>query len=151
MQNYKKRILFVEDNVRVSIPVCDYLKNEGFDVFNAYEIEVANDYLKDKKNKFDFIITDLDMNCVGLSEKEAKESRHGNLSGWIWLKNYVLNKNIISIDRVLVYSDYINILKNECKDEVLEKITCISKGDTNMTPIKFIEIIKGMILRKELF
>lgn len=54
-----KKILVVEDDKKINGLICEFLKNEGYKVFNAFD--GAEGYLKFNSDDFDLVILDIMM------------------------------------------------------------------------------------------
>ena len=70
MENKSKKILIVEEDQSLSVPLTDKFKNEGFDVFTASDGEVGLELVK--KEKPDLVLIDIllpKMDGISMAEK----------------------------------------------------------------------------------
>jgi hypothetical protein len=102
-------ILLLEDRGDVSYYLKQALEDSGHTVFDAFSPRDATPFWENRDTvPIHCIILDLNLPPDGLSDEEKRSSRGGLISGWLWLKNYVLNESPEIISRTIVYSDYLN-------------------------------------------
>jgi hypothetical protein len=103
-----KTVLLLEDSGFMFDTLKETLEENNFIVLDAYQVS-------DAKGKFtpgiDFLIVDLNVPPVGLTKEELDQTVGGLLSGWIWLKNYVFEKNQNFRQNTIIYAAYTNLLK----------------------------------------
>lgn len=133
------KVLLLEDNAYMISRLVDLLENEGFETLEAFQVSDAFDLFEKSP---DIIVVDLNVPPTGLTEEEREQTKGGILSGWIWLRNYVLNKYPEYKKKVIVYSAYIETLKENYPEEI-KGISLIDKG--RATPSKVIEVLKNLL------
>jgi CheY-like chemotaxis protein len=125
------RILILEDRVSAVYHILEELKEMGHKVVYCSTILDALNELN-AKDKIDCMVVDLNMDPIGLEEEEIAETEGGNLTGWILLKNYVLDKNLLDKSKIILYSAYLDALREKLreygKENDLEGIVRISKN-----------------------
>jgi hypothetical protein len=119
------RVLILEDRGSVFNYMAEALGNEGHTVITALSISDAKSAFS--IGNIDCIICDINMSMDGLTTEEKKQTFAGLLSGWVWLKHYVINKNPEMRKRIIIYTDYLSDLKLKVPDEELAGITLIAK------------------------
>jgi hypothetical protein len=62
-----------------------------------------------------------------LNEVEVRQTRNGLLTGWIWLQDYVFALCEDMKERTVIYSDYVNRLREEISEDGLRGIHFVSK------------------------
>ena len=102
-------ILVVEDRGAVSCYLSEALQAEGHVVLEAYNINNAQAHWDHKETTpIDCMVVDLHIPPDGLTEMEKEESCGGVLTGWLWLRGYVLpNVPADYRGRVIICSDYL--------------------------------------------
>jgi CheY-like chemotaxis protein len=108
-------ILLVEDRGAVAYYLRDALEGAGHQVFLAPNISRAKEYWD--KGGIDCIVLDLNMSPDGLTEAEVRDTLGGVLTGWIWLKNYVLAKDSSMKSRTIILTAYLPRLKEKLRAE----------------------------------
>jgi hypothetical protein len=133
--------LVVEDNPVELENMKGALQNDYW-VIPSSSIDRANDEidkLNTEKRQLDLLIIDLNMSNRKLTTVDLKRRTHGGyLTGWVWLYNVALKELSGKYPKVLVYSEFIQELKEEMeKDSIDEKekeyyksITTITKSET---------------------
>lgn len=124
-----KNILLLENDVDLLREIKDILtERQGnntdfiFNVIACSNIYLANEALK-KFPKIDIIVTDLNMPTNGLDESMIHETLCGCLTGWVWLKNYVLNVDKFKKTNVIIWSSYSELFVSEiCSEADLNDI-----------------------------
>ncbi|TKJ40015.1 hypothetical protein CEE37_09775 [candidate division LCP-89 bacterium B3_LCP] len=144
-------ILTLENRGSVSFYMTDYLQKEGHEVFDAYNTGDAQSIWESDNYRIDCMIVDLNVIPVGFSTEQKKRSQDGLLAGWVWLSDYVLTKDATMRKRTIIYSRYINDLREDVGDEKLEGIRLVPKSDSASTAeqiIRHIQAIDNMLERK---
>ncbi len=118
-------IIFLEDRGTVSYYLSKNLESSGHTVFEAFSVPDARTYWEDED--IHCIIVDLNLSPDGLTEEERARTREGLLSGWIWVKEYVLREKPEMRDRIIIYSEYLSQLKTLDTDEDFKEIKKIGK------------------------
>lgn len=113
----KMNILLLEDRGSVAYPLREDLEQNGCTVFLAQNISRAKSYWE--QEQIDCIIADLNMDPRGLSETEKEQTERGLFSGWVWLKNYVFNKNENMKKKTIILTAYVREFKEKLKNEGL--------------------------------
>jgi CheY-like chemotaxis protein len=134
------KILIIEDHGIIATNLSEYLIQLGHDVTIAYSIIEAS--IQIETIKYDLFIIDLNLPAEGLTKSEIEESLHGVLTGWIWIKNYLLKRNISLKERVIILSEYVNVLKKHFLAQDLNGICMISKRSDRMIEIILEQIEK---------
>lgn len=103
-----------------------FLQKQGHEVYDAYNINDANYYLRES-GPFNCIIIDIQGPVDGLTDAEKQQTERGEISGWIWLKNYVLKQNPDLAARIIIYSTSQTItILNRVDPSADEKVKIIS-------------------------
>lgn len=123
------KILLIEDRGSVSFYLKALIEQDGDEVIEAYSILDAQSCLE--KNKIDCIILDLNLDAFGLTELEERQTENGTITGWIWLNNYVLNKNPEMQERTIIYSDYVNVLRSAVDVNLLSDFVIYQKRESS--------------------
>lgn len=106
------KILILEDRGSVFEPFREVLEDAGHEVLKALEVSEAKDlYWKNKD--IDWFIIDLYVPPTGLQKDELPKTDGGLLSGWIWVKNYLLKDKPDIRNRIIIFSDYTKIFKEK--------------------------------------
>jgi hypothetical protein len=130
-------ILIVEDYGIVYNALYDNFKEIGTvdKVMSAFQVSEAMD--KFNLRKINFLIVDLYLPPSGLTKTETDKTEGGTLSGWFWLQNYVFKNNPKSVwrKRVIIYSDYIKILKEKIPNGEWSGIKLLSKSSHEITDV----------------
>jgi hypothetical protein len=107
-------ILVVEDRGSVSFYLTEALQAEGHVVLEAFNINDAKAHWDQRESTpIDCMIVDLNMPPDGLTQEQKGESQGGLLTGWLWLRDYVLPR--VSTEyrrRVIMCSHYLADLRN---------------------------------------
>jgi len=147
-------ILILEDEPYLLRQLKDFFEDEGFEVIDCVSIFEGMECWDNNKSRIDIILTDTNMSPNGLTEEEIKISDNGCLSGWIWIKNYVLNdqKRLFQIERIFILSDYIPILERFVSnnkewgfkelERMKNKRLLFDKGDPEGSTAKVINAVK---------
>lgn len=130
------KILLLEDNLYTA-ELLEILINAQLN--NRAELIVCNDiYEANEKivNNKDIIciISDLNMSPNGLEVDQYIETEATSITGWIWVKCYVLNNAQFENIPIIFYSAFIDDLKKSSAfDEVrnINSIELISKEEEN--------------------
>jgi hypothetical protein len=124
------KILVLEDRPYTLKNITEALAQEGHDVIACNSIYVATERYSENKDSLDYIIADLSLSSSGLSTDEKANSEGGLFSGWIWLRNYVLNNN--KAVHCIIFSGYLDLFKEYIYStnnvSLLDNITLINKG-----------------------
>lgn len=126
-------ILLLEDKGVAACYLREVLEEEGHTVFLAQNISKAKTYCQ--KYPIGCIIADLNMRPDGLKSSEAEQTNGGLLSGWVWLQNYVFNKDESMKKRTIILTAYIGDLRNNVDDAQLEGVTLIAKNPLDSTRV----------------
>jgi len=128
------KILILEDRELTLSMLAEVLSKNGYSIIPCVDIYEANEAWN--QGNIDMVITDLSMNPDGLTMAEKHETNGAILSGWIWLKNYVLKNNEDFKSRCIIFSDYIDyanqlIKENDIESGLFNDIKKIRKSSTN--------------------
>ena len=118
-----KTILILEDQGGILFPLGERLEKEGFEPILAGDIFTANQALEDFRPHA--LIVDLNMDPAGLDSSLYRETLDGQLTGWIWLRQYPA-----CIEKAVIYSAYLATLVAQLSQEdmaVFRNIRQISK------------------------
>lgn len=135
-----KKLLLIEDNGDLSYDIKSELMECG------YEIKQADSYLsalgmwKRYEGKFDCILLDLNINPEGLSPEE--NSSYFPLIGLPFMLKIGWNKDFDKNIKVVIYSGYINELKEVCYKNGLTCSGMVLFEKNGMSFPKLIEYIK---------
>jgi CheY-like chemotaxis protein len=127
------KIILLEDQGSVLYSLKRTLQRCGHTVFEAPTLLDAASYWKNER--IDCIIAALNLNPKGLEEDDIKATNGGVLTGWIWLKKYVLTRNESMKHRIIIYSDYLEHLNRTVKKKELNGIALIKKKGSG-SPVK---------------
>lgn len=145
-------ILFLEDQGGVVDYLIEELEEEGHAVFIAENIPKANFYYS--KETIDCVVADLNMESDGLTEEQQKETHGGLLSGWVWLKYYVFDKDPSTRKRTILVTAYQDelkeILRRSRHEDELKGIRIVAKRrlgepDTN-TVLRYVKEIEKELM-----
>lgn len=123
-----KKVLLLEDNAYMNSSLKELLEEDGYIVFEARKITDANDIFK---NGVNFLIIDLNVSTIGLTDEELRKTEGGILSGWVWIQDYVLASNPEYKRKIIIYSAYTHLLKEKYFEEI-KGIKIIQKGKENV-------------------
>jgi hypothetical protein len=101
------------------------LLEKGHTLFDSFSIMDAQSYWEDEQ--IDCLLVDLNLSPEGLTDDEIEKTENGLLTGWIWLKEYVLKKNPGMKNKIIIYSDYLPQLAAKVNEEELRGIARIPK------------------------
>ena len=129
-------ILVVEDRGAVSFYLAEALQAEGHVVLEAFNTNDAQAHWDNRESTpIDCMIVDLEMPQDGLTEAEKEESRGGLLTGWLWLRGYVLpNVSAEYRSRVIICSDYLRDLMNCVRADEYRGILLAPKRSPSGSP-----------------
>jgi len=122
------KILILEDSGSIYESFNDYAKENNMEFIKANKISAANDVFNDQKKYIDLILVDLNVLPSGLLPNEVDQTDGGKLSGWIWLKNYVLTEDISWRNKIIIYSEYVTVLKDKISRGELLGIELMEKS-----------------------
>ncbi len=121
----KKKVLVLEDQGGILIPLEERLEKEGYEVVCAGDLYTATQALEDFK--LDALIVDLNMDPAGLDSALYEDTVDGQLTGWIWLRQYPEYHG-----KAIIYSAYLATLAEHTRAEdtdLLQHIKQISKRE----------------------
>lgn len=113
----KKRILILENCLYTAENLKEFINtNFGEFISNKLEIIICNDIYEANENlkentDISCIISDLNMCPNGLEEKYHEETFGTMLTGWVWIKYYILAKKEYSKIPIIIYSGFVDVLK----------------------------------------
>lgn len=140
-------ILLLEDSGSIYAAFNELATENGINFIKAYQISDAIDVFDTNKDSLDIILVDLNVIATGLTNDEINLTDGGKLSGWIWLKNYVLKEDSKLAKKVIIYSEYINVLKKSLTSSKsraeLNDIAIMEKGKFEIEDV--IARIKEMV------
>lgn len=147
----KNRVLILEnclytaENLKSFIDI--YFKkihSKELEIIVCNDIYEANEILK-KSNDISCIISDLNMCPDGLDEKYHEETFGTMLTGWVWIKYYILTKEEYSKIPIIIFSGFIDVLDANSNYEKYKdnyQIELVAKGtDEKILCEKIREII----------
>ena len=141
-------ILLVEDRGEVSVYLKLALRDDGHQVLDAFNPNDAMSHWNNRRTiPIDCIILDLNLRPDGLTETERKASRGGLISGWLWLKDYVLTQKPDMASRTIVYSDYLHELQAAVTASEYQGVALVPKKGRSSPAqevMKHIQRIAGM-------
>ncbi|MCX6244701.1 MAG: hypothetical protein NTU98_08350 [Bacteroidetes bacterium] len=109
----------------------------AFSIYDAMEImETQNIYL---------YIIDLNIDPDGLNPEEQNETNGSLFTGWIFIKNRLLNEfpELQSEHRIIIYSDYLEPFRKAIDKKLYENISLYDK--TNDPADLFIKEVKELL------
>jgi len=121
-------ILLLEDKGVVAYPLKESLERDNHKVFLAPNISRAKAYWRTEKERLDCIIVDLNMDPEGLKPEEKEQTANGLLTGWIWLRYYVLAENELMKRRSIILTAYMKELMDIVGEEELKGIALVEKN-----------------------
>lgn len=127
-------ILFLEDRGSIFDPLKSKLEEEGYKVLKAIQVSDAKFIFRE--HEIDFLIIDLRVIPIGLTEDQIGESRSGRVSGWLFLKYYVLNENNDFRDKIIIFTEYSNELKQVTSPSDLKGIKIFCKKKSSIEQIR---------------
>jgi CheY-like chemotaxis protein len=139
-------ILLIEDRGSTAFFVKKWLSMNGHNILEASDINDAQCHWNNRiEIPIDCIILDLQMTMDGLNDEQKLEAAGGALTGWVWLRDTVLMSTPKMRQRVIIYSDYLELLINEVGSDQTRGIKMISKrqqGSSNVVMASIREIGK---------
>ena len=121
-------VLVLEDSGSVFSSLQEIADVYKIELIKAYQVSDAKDIFDLKRDSIDFIIADLNVSPVGLTREEINQTKGGILSGWVWLRNYVLKNDKAWENKILIYSEYVMPLKYHDKMHEFENIKLMEKS-----------------------
>jgi CheY-like chemotaxis protein len=142
-------ILVLEDQASVAHGIEKVLIEKGHSVYSAFSVRAGQAYLCD--NDIDCIIVDLNLGSEDLNEEEKKETQGEVLTGWVWLDKYVIQKNLIPRERIIILTGFLDEFKKYVSREKRKQIVLIRKKgeymDNNLVPA--VEKIESTLKKEE--
>ena len=124
-------ILVFEDRGIITYYLKKLLDIKGYDYQIAYSVRDADSLWNEYGLKIGGIILDLNIPSIGLSDDEKNKTYGGLLTGWVWLKTRVLAKDTEMKNRVIIYTEYVDKLKEYVDEKSLAGIRIISKSNAD--------------------
>jgi len=81
----KKKVLVLEDQGGILFTVAERL-SDAYEVVPASDLYTATQALEE--SSFDALVVDLNMDPAGLDPELYEDTNDGQLTGWIWLRQY---------------------------------------------------------------
>lgn len=150
----KKRILILENCLYIAENLKDFINiNFGKNIFKELEISICNDIYEaneilKENNDISCIISDLNMCPDGLDEKYHEETFGTMLTGWVWIKYYILAKKEYSKIPIIIYSDFIDVLETNSDYEKYRDTYQIELIDKQRNEEILCEKIRAIITRE---
>ncbi len=112
----KKKILILEDRLYTAENLKYFINTYFKKHSNELELIVCNDIYEandalERNNDISCIISDLNMSPDGLDEKYHEETFGTILTGWVWIKYYILTKEEYSKIPIIIYSGFVDELE----------------------------------------
>lgn len=126
------KVLLVEDAGSIYTTFNGHAEKLNIEFVKAFQISDARDKFNDE---IEFIILDINVVPTGLKKDEVDKTEANKLSGWIWLENYVLKNKSEWRKKVIIYSEYIDLLKTKIQPERLKGIKLMEKGKYLITDV----------------
>lgn len=136
------KILILEDRGSVSFYLEKIFTEKGYSVFLAYTIYEAMYYFEN--NDINCIICDLNLSPEGLTPNEITKTKDGLFSGWVWIQNYVINDRPNFRKKIVIYSDYINVLENDIPKNELVGIKLLQKRGYNNSASELLAFVESL-------
>lgn len=106
-----------KDTILQSIDVARNLKPATtISVIECSSIYQANEVIKEHED-IQLIITDLNMPMRGLRKELRSQTQNGFLTGWVWFVDKVSQNPKFKKTNIIVFSEYIGLLKNTYGNE----------------------------------
>ena len=142
------RILFLEDRGSVSEPITGKLKQDGYDVISAYDINDAQSVWENRgKRPIDCLIIDLNMPADGLSDHEKEDTKGGLLTGWIWLREHVFKDDADMKAKTVIFSEYLNVFRMHVPESEYEGVVTIPKSAAYSPVEKLLKCVRSICAR----
>jgi len=100
-----KGVLILEDTALLLEQLAERCAEEHFKVFDCCSIYEAIDAWNNHQGEIRAIVTDINMDSNGLTETEARATKDGKFSGWLWVNNYVIPTGFFA-KNVIILSEY---------------------------------------------
>jgi len=123
-------ILILKDRGSTAYYLEKALAERGHRVLSAFNVVDASSYWENEQ--IDFIVADSNMSPDGLDENEIEDTCDGLLTGWIWLQNRVFKDRKEMRDRTIIYTEYIEQIREIVTEDALKGVYFLSKkGSTS--------------------
>jgi CheY-like chemotaxis protein len=121
-------VLMLEDRGATAYYVTRWLAENGHVVTEAFNPNDAeNRWRQRATTQIDCIILDCQTPMDGLSEDQKARAEGGTLAGWVWLQDSVLTKEPQMRYHVIIYSDYVGVLREKVPAKELKDIRIVPK------------------------
>lgn len=138
----QNKILVFDNEADMLNNIDKHLKVIGFVSIKCDSVYKANEKWNEHYTSLKGLVLDLSMLTDGLTEKQRSRSNRGLSTGWVWFIDNVINGQHPRPDlikRTLLFSDYIDDLKKDLKDNphdekekaIFEQVGTISKADND--------------------
>jgi len=102
------KILVFDDKPDVNYFIKEYFENEMYDIISCTNCSDVKKILNE--DIFDCYIVDLSAAGFGLEEEIRRKTQGGLLTGWFLLTEYIWKNDLDSINKTIIFSDYITQL-----------------------------------------
>lgn len=110
--------------------VVEYLEGRGHDVLLATTLGDATTLWRNRSiTPIDLIVSELNLDPIGLAENLAVRSDGGLLSGWYWIISVPLNDEPAMRERIIVFSSFVEELKGRVERRQLQGIRMVAELD----------------------
>ena len=135
-------VLVLEDRGSVSFYLEEGIRSRGHTVFSAFTIPDARSYWENEQ--IDCIVVDSNMSPDGLGEEQIKRTKDGLLTGVIWLLDSVFPERQDMRERTIIYTDYLERLRESFTDEELRGLQLFSKKGSVSPAREFLKSLDVM-------
>lgn len=121
-------VLFLEDRGATAYNLERWLQRNGHNVLGAFNPNDAQSHWRRReKTPIGCIILDLQTSMDGLTDGQKANAEGGTLAGWVWLRDNVLAEAPEMRQRIIIYSDYVAVLRAKVPEEQYRGIKVVSK------------------------
>jgi CheY-like chemotaxis protein len=117
----QKGVLILEDTALLLVQLKELCEDAKYKVFDCYTIYEAMEAWNNHHDEIDIIVTDINMDSNGLTDDEARSTKDGKFSGWLWVHNHVILADTFPVENVIILSEYNKDLSGYTKDSGVPK------------------------------
>ena len=143
-------VLIVEDRGSVALLMVEHLKKRGYSVYAAYSTLEAEDILNNPDEEVGCLVVDLNMPANQLTADQRKRTAGAVLTGWVWLKERVLNsKPPEFLQRVIIHSEYMERLESTVPRTEWEGIRRVPRRGSTLQVEKLLQEVAKIVGPRE--
>ena len=121
-------ILLLEDSGAVLYYVAQWCDRNGHTLLNAYNpSDAQSHWARRQEVPIHCILLDLQTPTDGLTDEQETDADGGTLAGWIWLRDNVLAEMPEMRQRTIIYSAYVDVLRDKIPEGQYSGIKVIPK------------------------